>query len=91
MARLKQLSPHSGNPQLHARVWRRHGIRIGHALLGCLLATILVPSAHATRRLKTDVVYMKNGDKITCEIRSLKQGQLTIKQDYANSTVVLDW
>jgi hypothetical protein len=34
---------------------------------------------------------MKNGDKITCEIRSLQQGQLTIKQDYAISTVDLDW
>jgi hypothetical protein len=34
---------------------------------------------------------MKNGDVITCEIRSLEQGQLTIKQDYANSTVMLDW
>jgi hypothetical protein len=34
---------------------------------------------------------MKNGDKMTCEIRSLTQGQLTIKQDYANSTVTLDW
>ena len=34
---------------------------------------------------------MKNGDKITCEIRSLAQGQLTIKQNYANSTVALDW
>jgi hypothetical protein len=34
---------------------------------------------------------MKNGDKITCEIRSLSQGQLTVKQEYASSTVVLDW
>jgi hypothetical protein len=55
------------------------------------LAAALTPSALASSRLKTDVVYMKNGDKITCEIRSLEQAQLTIKQDYANSTVVLDW
>jgi hypothetical protein len=34
---------------------------------------------------------MKNGDKMTGEIRSLEQGQLTIKQSYANSTVSLDW
>jgi hypothetical protein len=34
---------------------------------------------------------MKNGDKITCEIRSLEQGQLTVKQPYANSTVAFDW
>jgi hypothetical protein len=49
------------------------------------------PGAYGSTRLKTDVVVMKNGDKITCEIRSLGQGQLTIKQSYANSTVALDW
>jgi Protein of unknown function, DUF481 len=48
-------------------------------------------AAHASSRLKTDIIFMKNGDKITGEIRSLEQGQLTIKQDYATSTVVLDW
>ena len=60
-------------------------------LLGCLIAALTACPLHASGRKKTDVVYMKNGDKITCEIRSLSQGQLTIKQDYANSTVVLDW
>jgi hypothetical protein len=54
----------------------------------CLFATDL---AHASSRLKTDVVYMRNGDKITCEIQSLSQGQLTVKPDYTNASVVLDW
>jgi len=62
-----------------------------YVALGCLIAALSACSLHASGRKKTDVVYMKNGDKITCEIRSLSQGQLTIKQDYANSTVVLDW
>jgi hypothetical protein len=56
-----------------------------------LLATLLTTPLHASSRSKTDVVFMKNGDRITCEIRSLVQGQLTVKQDYANSTVVFDW
>jgi hypothetical protein len=60
-------------------------------LLWLLLSVICATQAQASSRLKTDVVFMKNGDKITCEIRSLEQGQLTIKQDYANSTVVFDW
>jgi Protein of unknown function, DUF481 len=60
-------------------------------LLHTCLWCVFIPAAHGSTRLKTDVVYMKNGDKITCEIRSLEQGQLTIKQEYANSTVVLDW
>lgn len=59
-------------------------------LCGVLLFAAGSP-LYASNRLKTDIVYMKNGDKITCEIRSLEQGQLTVKQHYANSTVVLDW
>jgi hypothetical protein len=56
-----------------------------------LILFIFIPYLYASSRLSTDVVYMKNGDKITCEIRSLSQGQLTVKQKYASSTVVLDW
>jgi hypothetical protein len=57
--------------------------------LSAILASAM--TAHASSREKIDIVYMQNGDKITCEIRSLEQGQLTIKPDYANSTVVIDW
>jgi hypothetical protein len=60
-------------------------------ILCSLLGTVFTSETRASSRLSTDVVYMKNGDKITCEIRSLEQAQLTIKQEYANSTVVLDW
>jgi Protein of unknown function, DUF481 len=52
---------------------------------------VLTMTARASSREKIDIVYMQNGDKITCEIRSLEQGQLTIKPDYTNSTVVIDW
>jgi hypothetical protein len=40
---------------------------------------------------KTDIVYMKNGDKITCEIQSLSKGQLSVKPDYTTGTIVIDW
>lgn len=56
---------------------------------GLLLLT--AQSALASSRVKTDVVYMKNGDKITCEIQSLSRAQLTVKPDYTSSSVVLDW
>lgn len=79
----------------HLRLTRVCRIPFMRLCSGLLLNTCLwcafIPVAYGSTRLKTDVVYMKNGDKITCEIRSLEQGQLTIKQDYANSTVVLDW
>jgi hypothetical protein len=42
-------------------------------------------------RKKTDIVYMKNGDKITGELQSLSQGQLFIKPDYTTSSFILDW
>jgi hypothetical protein len=42
-------------------------------------------------RLSTDIVYMRNGDKITGEIKSLNQGQLSIKPDYALSPIQVDW
>ena len=45
----------------------------------------------ASSRLKTDSVYMRNGDKITCEIQSLEKGQLSVKPDYTNATIVIDW
>ena len=40
---------------------------------------------------KTDIVHMKNGDRITCEIQSLQKGQLSIKPDYTTDTIVIDW
>ena len=40
---------------------------------------------------KTDIVYMKNGDKITCEIQSLAKGQLSVKPDYTTGTIMIDW
>lgn len=72
---------------------RRTGLGRTHSvwMLCCLLCFCMASTLHASTRLKTDIIHMKNGDRITCEIRSLEQGQLTIKQGYANSTVVLDW
>ena len=55
------------------------------------LSLFAAQSALASSRVKTDVVYMQNGDKITCEIQSLNQAQLTVKPDYTSSSVVLDW
>lgn len=80
----------NGTQQNFSRRRETRGSRF-YMALWCAIAAFLACPVYASNRLKTDVVYMKNGDKITCEIRSLSQGQLTIKQEYANSTVVLDW
>ncbi|NOZ95236.1 MAG: DUF481 domain-containing protein [Acidobacteria bacterium] len=57
------------------------------ALLGALL--LLVPSPLLAGE-KTDTVVFSNGDHITCEIKILQQGQLTVKTNYSR-TMELDW
>jgi putative salt-induced outer membrane protein YdiY len=58
-------------------------------LFFCLsLATV---AASLEARPKRDVLYLKNGDRLTCEIKSLDKGQLTVKTNYINDTFVIDW
>jgi hypothetical protein len=40
---------------------------------------------------KDDVVVMKNGDKLTGEIKSLQYGELVFKAGYMKDSVHLDW
>jgi hypothetical protein len=70
---------------------RKNRIASPRGMILHLILLLFTPHLFASSRTSTDVVYMTNGDKITCEIRSLSQGQLTVKQKYANSTVTLDW
>jgi hypothetical protein len=63
--------------------------RISRALFEAIL--LVSCTAAAGVRSGSDLVYMKNGDKITCEIKSLEQGQLSVKPDYTSSNIVLDW
>jgi len=42
-------------------------------------------------REKADVIVMKNGDKITCEIKSLRSNTLYISVDYILNTQSVDW
>jgi len=39
----------------------------------------------------TDVLVMKNGDHLTCEIKQLSDGVLYVSLDYATGTIALDW
>jgi Protein of unknown function, DUF481 len=54
-----------------------------------LLVLWLVP-AGARASVKTDVVVMRNGDRVTCEIKQLKRGQLQVKTD-SMGTLYLEW
>ncbi len=55
------------------------------------LAFILVVSAGVvSARPKTDVVVVRNGDRVTCEIKSLSMGMLTVSTD-AMGTIEIKW
>ncbi len=60
------------------------------ATLACVAALTLHPRPAAARE-KVDVLIMKNGDRITCEIKKLERGQLAIKTSYTLGTIYVDW
>lgn len=61
-------------------------IRFGAFLV--LVGALVAPPCFAGE--KTDTLYFYNGDRITCEIKQLQQGQLTVKTDYTR-TLTVDW
>lgn len=56
-----------------------------------LLTIMFVTAWPATAREKSDVLVMRNGDRLTCEIKGLSADTLYIKLDYALGTVSIDW
>lgn len=64
----------------------------GRLLTGwiCAFAVALCLPASAKAAPKTDVVVLKNGDRITCEIKRLARGKLRVKTDDMG-TVDIEW
>lgn len=58
--------------------------------LAAFLTTLLAAPAPCEARDKDDVVFLKNGDRITCEIVSLEFGTLVVKTS-AMGTVSIEW
>lgn len=56
-------------------------------LLGCM---ILAPHALLADR-NTDVIVMRNGDRMTGNIKSLDGGILSVRLDYVEGTISVDW
>jgi hypothetical protein len=54
------------------------------------LLILLVHTAPAHAAAKTDLVELLNGDRITCEIRKLDRGKLTVKTD-GIGTIAIEW
>jgi hypothetical protein len=59
--------------------------------LVALYLAILVWAIPAEAKRKDDVVILKNGDRLTGEIKGLQRGELKFKADYMADSVRLDW
>jgi hypothetical protein len=57
--------------------------------LGPVLAVLLLP-VPLLARPKTDVVFLDNGDRVTCEMKKLERGKLTVSTD-GSGTITIKW
>jgi hypothetical protein len=56
-----------------------------------ILCFSLLLAAPLVARESTDVIVMKNGDHITCEIKGFSQGVLSVSPPYVIQTISVDW
>lgn len=56
-----------------------------------LLSAALIFTAPLFAREKTDVLVMKNGDRMTCQIKGLDSGVLYVSFDYIDGTTSVEW
>jgi hypothetical protein len=56
-----------------------------------ILSSFLLLAAPLFARDKTDLMVMKNGDRMTCEIKGLDGGVLYVSFDYIDGTASVDW
>jgi hypothetical protein len=56
-----------------------------------LLSALLVFAAPLFAREKTDVIVMKNGDRMTCQVKGLDAGVLSVSFDYIDGTTSVQW
>jgi putative salt-induced outer membrane protein YdiY len=71
------------------RTFTRSRALVWHLLVLVQCIALFSPSCFAKK--KDDVVVMKNGDRMTGEIKQLDHGLLYFKSSYMNASVELDW
>jgi len=57
----------------------------------CLRLIVVPLAVPLFARDKADVLVMKNGDRITCEVKSLDAGALYVSVDYVDGTISINW
>ena len=60
-------------------------------LRALIVSFTILSAAPLFAREKSDVITLKNGDRITCEVKGLEDGVLSIGIDYVDGTVSVDW
>src|SRR4051794_4499250 len=53
--------------------------------------SVIVFAPALAARTTTDVIVMKNGDRLTCEIKKLESGILYASLDYVDGTISISW
>jgi hypothetical protein len=66
------------------------GVRFRGRARGRWAALVLACVASVAHAAKTDIVYMRNGDHLTCEIKNLERGQLRLSTDDMG-TINVQW
>jgi len=67
-----------------------NAIRGARILPQCLAGLALLAGAGSALADKTDIVHLRNGDRVTCEIKNLERGRLKVSTD-SMSTVYIEW
>ena len=70
-----------------AEIRGRHAMKIRVIIF----SFILLFCSPLFARDNTDVIVMKNGDRLTCEIKGLSAGVLSVKLSYAQGTIGVEW
>jgi uncharacterized protein DUF481 len=65
--------------------------RSTHLRSGVIVFLLFLPALTVTAKSVEDVVVLKNGDRMTGEIKGLQRGELKFKSDYMAESVLLDW
>lgn len=65
-------------------------IRVARNCIGWLAGLAMLGCASPALADKTDIVHLKNGDRLTCEIKQLDRGRLKVSTD-SMSTVYIEW
>jgi hypothetical protein len=55
------------------------------------LTSVLIFTISLFGREKTDVLVMKNGDRMTCQVKGLDAGVLYVSFDYIDGTAAVEW